>query len=427
MLSKLPLKGRFTRDVLWNVGSLAILGASGLIVNAVILAARGPDALGVFNQVFAFYIVLSQIAVGGLQFSALRHCSYVQDDREECARIASSALALVAMAGVVVCAGLFAARHWIGRVLDSPGVGEGIAYMAPGLLFFSLNKVLLMVLNGLRHMRAFAVFQALRYILLVAGIVGVIGLGWPAPRLALSLTFAEVILFVVVLVYLQVQVLKLSWILTPEFKAWMPRHISFGLRGVLSGVLTELNTRVDVLMIGLLMSDKQVGVYSFASTFAEGFAQLNNVIRQNADPVVGRLFSEGRQSEIQEVSRKIRRTFFPIMMGLGALLIATFPIVIYVLAKKDEVWGSWMVFAILVTGVALSSGYRPLISLLLQGGRPGAFSALIATSATLNVALNFALIPVLGINGSALATAVVFCGEAVGIIILARRLFGIRL
>ena len=48
-------------------------------------------------------------------------------------------------------------------------------------------------------------------------------------------------------------------------------------------------------MLGYFMSDTIVGIYSFASTFAEGFAQLSTVIRQNVDPIVGKCFAEDNE------------------------------------------------------------------------------------------------------------------------------------
>ena len=57
-------------------------------------------------------------------------------------------------------------------------------------------------------------------------------------------------------------------------RVWLKRHIQFGARSVLGGVAVELNTRVDVLVLGLFTSEAQVGIYSFAAFFVEGFLQL---------------------------------------------------------------------------------------------------------------------------------------------------------
>ncbi|MEA3358255.1 MAG: oligosaccharide flippase family protein, partial [Thermodesulfobacteriota bacterium] len=418
---------RFSRDVLWNTASLVILGVSGIIINLVIMALRGPRALGIFNQVFAFYIVISQIAAGGIQFSALKHCSYKQDNMPECAVITSSALMLVAFLGIIICITLFSLRDVIGRILGSPSVSLGLSFAAPGLAFFSLNKVLLMALNGLRNMRAFAVFQALRYILILIIAVAIILLGYPESYLPLSLTLTEVILFLALMLYINLFIFHMRFSVSSEMLIWFRRHISFGSRGFLSGVLIEMNTRVDVLMLGYFMSDKIVGIYSFASTFAEGFAQLNTVVRQNVDPIVGKCFSEGDIKKIHEIAYKIRQTFYPIMAMLGAALIIGFPILIWIITPKGETWQSWGIFAILVFGIVLSSGYRPFITLTLQGGRPGNFTIMIAITVLGNMLLNYYLIPILGVYGAAVATAFIYIFDAGLIVFFSWKLFGIRL
>jgi O-antigen/teichoic acid export membrane protein len=391
------------------------------------MACRGPQALGIFNQVFAFYIVISQIAVGGLQFSVLKHCSYEQDNLTECAAIASSALMLVAFAGIVICAILFGLRNVIGRMLDSPSVALGLTFAIPGLAFFALNKVLFRVLNGLRNMRAFAVFQALRYVLILAGVILIMLLGYPGSHLPLSLTIAEVALFIALMLYVNIMLLRLRFSFAPEIRNWFSRHISFGSRGFLSGVLIEMNTRVDVLMLGYFMSDTIVGIYSFASTFAEGFAQLSTVIRQNVDPIVGKCFAEDNREKIREIARKVRRIFYPIMTIIGCALVAAFPILIWLVASNGENRQSWGVFAILVSGIVLASGYRPFIGMLMQGGRPGTYTMLIAGSVLGNVILNVCLIPVLGIYGAAVATASVYVLEILALVVLVRKLFHIHL
>lgn len=427
IIISLSIKHRFNRDIVWNTGSIAILSACGIIINIIIMACRGPQALGIFNQVFAFYIVISQIAVGGLQFSVLKHCSYEQDNLIECAAIASSALMLVAFAGIVICAILFGLRDVIGRILDSPSVALGLSFAIPGLAFYALNKVLLMVLNGLRNMRAFAVFQALRYLLILAGVVSIMLLGYPGSHLPLSLTIAEMTLFMVLMLYINIKLFRIRFSLAPEIRNWFRRHISFGGRGFLSGVLIEMNTRVDVLMLGYFMSDTIVGIYSFASTFAEGFAQLSTVIRQNVDPIIGRYFAEDNREKIKEIARKVRRTFYPIMAIIGCALVAAFPVLIWLVASNGENWQSWGVFAILVCGVVLASGYRPFIGMLMQGGRPGTYTMMIAGSVIGNVILNACLIPVLGIYGAAVATASIYVIEVVALVVIVRGLFQIRL
>src|SRR5437867_13014839 len=107
------LTGKFSTDVLWNLGSLALLGASGVLINTITAHYQSPASLGVFNQAFAFYIVLSQLAVGGMQFSIVKYLSHT-DDRDLMATVVSSALVAITVTAVLVAVGAFLLAHQIG-------------------------------------------------------------------------------------------------------------------------------------------------------------------------------------------------------------------------------------------------------------------------------------------------------------------------
>lgn len=418
---------KFNRDIYWNISSLALLGFSGIIINILIFAWQGSEALGIFNQVFSFYIVISQVAVGGLQLSVLKHCSYSQDDYNECSVIVSSALILVATVSFFICLILFLMADTIGIFLQSHPVATGIKFVVPGLFVFSLNKVLLMTINGLRNMRAFAVFQSLRYLLIMISIVFIMLRGYPGSHLSLSLSIAELVLFVVLVLYINFKLFHFRFSLSPEIFKWFSRHVSFGSRGFLSGILTEMNTRVDVLMLGYFLTDRVVGIYSLALIFAEGFSQLSMVVRQNIDPIIGKCFSEDNKDKIQEITYKIRKTFYPAMILSGLLLIILFPTIL-VITKMGKGFGDcWGVFSLLVFGIVLTSGYKPLISILLQGGRPGAFTIMMFLTVTVNAIMNSLLIPLIGIYGAALATVSAYIFEVLINIILSKKLLSIRL
>jgi O-antigen/teichoic acid export membrane protein len=56
------LGDKFSQGVIWNIVSLGIAGVCGIVVNYLVGEVYGPAALGVFNQVFAVYVVASQLA-----------------------------------------------------------------------------------------------------------------------------------------------------------------------------------------------------------------------------------------------------------------------------------------------------------------------------------------------------------------------------
>lgn len=419
------LSDKFNVDVLWNTGSLAILAVGGIIVNLVVVTLRGNAALGIFNQVFAFYILFSQLAVGGLQHSVLKSVSHNQEDRSLCGDVTSSALILIGLMMIPLSIITAALAEPIGRLVESPSVAQGIYLIIPGLLFFAFNKVLINTLNGLRHMRAYAVFRALRFIFLPISIVVIVLIGLPDALIPLSLTISELLLFIGLLIYTYRKVVPFKRI--ENMRGWMREHFSFGLRGILSGVLSELNTRVDIFMLGIFLDDTIVGVYSFAAILTEGFSQLALVLRWNVDPLLGKFISEGKRQEITQLAKDTRRKFLPIMIGIGILGILGYPIGYMLFVRDDYLWMSAAIFTIIMIGVSFNFIYRPFEGILLLDGKPAMHTLMILALVSFNVVFNALLIPIFGVYGAAIATGITYVMQAILIWVVSRWLVGVKL
>ena len=99
-IKKSPLRGKFGRDVFWNYVSFAVLGASGIAINILIGKIYGAEDLGAFNQVYAAYVLLSQLSVGALHLSVVAHVSQFAEEQDVCNSVISSAF-LGAMSGAL--------------------------------------------------------------------------------------------------------------------------------------------------------------------------------------------------------------------------------------------------------------------------------------------------------------------------------------
>ena len=400
-----PGSGRFRRDIGWNVASLAVLAASGVALNVLIGELYGPATLGVFNQVLAAYIFFSQLAVGGVNLSALKSIAEAPEDKPRTTSITVGSLVLALALSSLATLAFLCLRQPVAAWLESPGVAAGMTAAAPGLFFFGLNKVLLSVVNGLRRMRAFALFTALRYGLILLGLLLWVVRDTARTRgdeLAFVFTFAEGILFLTLVVEVGRQ---LHFPVRGDWKDWVPAHFAYGTKSFASGVLLELNSRVDIWMIGIFMSDGAVGIYTVAGMVAEGLFQLLVVLQNNMNPILARQLAEGRLDEMRATIAKGRRWTYAGMAGVAALAIALYPQAIEHLFQDPAFAQSWAPFAFLMLGILSASGYIPFGQILLMAGRPGWHSAYIAATVAMNVVLNWLLIPRFGLSGAAAATA----------------------
>lgn len=410
------------KGIVWNYASLIILGVSGIGINFLIAHSFGASSLGVFNQIFAFYIVLSQFAVGGIHFSALKSVAEHYRNREKIESILSAGLILAGVLGLVVASILLLGKAVIGK-LYSADVVRGIGWLAPALVVFALNKVMISVLNGLHWMRLFAVAQAGRYLNLLL-IIFCVSYIWKRPDLLpLSFFGAEILVFVFLIVTLFTR-FRLSF---SQLVPWMEKHISFGMKGFLSGVLLELNTRVDVLILGIFTNDWVVGVYSFASTLAEGMYQLLVVVKNNINPILARLMAADQKSSVAALVRKVQSIVYPcafsflILLNVAVWLGGQWGIV------PEDIAGGIYILVILTTGIALISGYIPFDAILLQSGYPGYHSILTALIVWLNITFNFLLIPLWSSVGAACATVLAYLCGIFALNIMVRYILSFRL
>lgn len=415
-LSKLPISRKFQQDVIWNVLSLVFLGASGVILNILVARFYGAGTLGFFNKVYAIYILASQFAVGSVHLSVQKYIAHHEKTQER-NRIMTSGLFATMLFALTTIVLIFLSRNLWAWFLKDPTISLSILYILPGLFCFALNKTLLAFFNGLREMKIFAFFQTARYVFLVGFAILAVIFRVSQNLLPAIFSAGEITLLIFLFLY---SLKFFDFIVASKWKGWLKKHYVFGIHSLLGNVLADVNTRVDVLILGFFLPDKQVGIYSFAAILAEGFSQLLVVLKTNINPVLAKFIAQKKTRELEDTVRKgIKLTYkFAAALGIGSIFL--YPLLVKIFLPRSDFMTSFPVFLILMAGILISSGYQPFQMLLAQAGFPKLYTRLITIVFVANAVLNFALVPFLGIYGSALATATSFIVSAVVLKILTR-------
>lgn len=415
---------RLRRDVVWNLVPVVLLGVVGLGLNFVIGAWWGPAALGVFNQVTTAFFVVSVLGAGGLQYSVLRAVAEVADQPQKVGAVVVGALMPTLGLAFVATGAFLLLAPAVGDLLDSPDVAIGMWWAAPGLFCFALNKVLLGVVNGLRRMRAFAVYTSLRYVLIAVGLL-VAGLAdASAAQLPVLWTVTEVALLLVLLVEM------LATVQLRQHAGWTHyarMHIDYGVRGVVSTLGYELNSKLDVWCLGVVMSDTLVGIYSLASVLAEGVISLAVTVQNNLNPVMAKALAAKDTEAVHALVRSTRRWFVPGLAGICVVSAVCYPFIIPVLIGDASFAAGAPSFAILVGAIALCSPWLAFNQVLLMASRPGWHTIFVLLVVGLNFVGNLLLIPQLGMEGAATATAVTLVLSMFLLVRIARTRAGVRL
>jgi O-antigen/teichoic acid export membrane protein len=423
---------RLRRDIGWNLVSVVLLGVVGLGLNFVIGGGWGAEALGSFTLVTIPFFAFAVTGACGLQYSVLRAIAEQPEDRDRVAVITVGAIVPGLVLAALVTVLFVALRHAMGDLLDSAAVTEGVLWAAPGLFCFAVNKIILGVTNGLRRMRAYAIYTSLRYTLIAAGLALARGFDIHADHLPAIWTFAEGVLLLVLVVELAMTVR-----LARGFRArtadganwliWSRRHLDFGARGVLATLASEINSKIDVWLLGVALPDDKVGVYSLASALYEGSTQIAVVLQNNLNPIIARALANDDRPAVAALVRRVRRYFVPGMVAISLVSVALYPIAIPMLLGDPRFAEGAAAFGIMMAGIAIASPYLPVNQILLMANRPGWYTVTVVGLLAVNFFSCLALIPVIALEGAAIATAASMVASAVMLIVVSRRLVGVKL
>lgn len=409
------LSNKLSSDIAWTMGSFMILAMSGIVINIVVAYFRGTEDLGVFNLAYSVYIIVSQIAALGVHYSVLRYAAMNQENPRELGSMLGSALLVVTVLGLLMAGLVFVSEPLFARAYDSERAARAISFAALGIALFPASKVLISFLNGLRHMKAFSVLQAARYIMVAAVVTAFSVSDQDFTLASLCFVVAEIVTLAAAAIYIAsqrlVQLMRIR-------KSWLREHTSFGGRSLLAGMFGEINTRVDVLCLGLFLGDREVGIYSFVAMLLDGLYHLLAMVRVNFNPVLVNCVRDSGWPEAQRLLRLSKRFIPLIMIALSAIVFAFYWVVAFQLVPERGLQEGTVVLLILLGGLIATSPFIPFDNMMLISGYPGRQTLQQAVAFVVNVSLNLALIPLVGIEGAAIGTASSYLASVVSLILM---------
>jgi O-antigen/teichoic acid export membrane protein len=391
-------------DFILNGVSFAVMGLSGILTIVLISKFYDKEYLGIFNLTYSIYILVSQFTGAGIHFSVLRHVSQFAENKEFTRTLLASGLASVTINGLFCITGLFFLKGIFSSFFDSGNVSDSLVMIMPALFFLAVNKVFLAFYNGAKKFKPLATINSLRGITLVLAVLFFVLKKVDGIYLPLILTISEVSCGLVMIVYSLVKG-EVQFHLNDDFKRWFKNHFAFGYKSLMGSVFIDVNTRVDVMILGYYATDKLVGIYSYPSMITEGFMQLPILIRTLINPDLTKYFSDTSNNAWKSFTKNwIKKTYLT-LIPLGLLIVIAYPVIIYCLGIDNEYLNGLSPLAILIGGCILSAGYFPFLMIFNQTGHPYFQSALYFLIFLSNFLFNILLVPYWGMIGSALGTA----------------------
>lgn len=413
------LKSKMASDSAWSYGAFAVMAISGLTLNIVVGAAFGATGLGVFGQVMAIFVIAGHISAAGLHNAAFRSVALSPDAAG--GMLASAIAAALPFALATALLALLCAAA-LGHALDSPATGAATLWMAPGLLFFGLNKIGLAALNGVSLMKRHAVGQMLRYLVLVGTVAAVAATDEGPERLGAAFTLAEII----VSLYLVVATAPLrrgsgAHGVSLQHAADM---LQFGLRSFGASLMADINLRVDTLMLGLFLGDREVGIYAFAALLVEGLGNVALVLRNLINPSLTRLLADGAGIAIRKLVSRVQIAAWPFLVLVFVTAWLLYQPAVRLVFGPGDLEQGLAPLLILIALMAPYFTYSTFEETLMLAGHAGTQSLFQFAVTAVNAVMNLLLIPSLGIEGAAIATGLASLFACLLLIVLVRHRTG---
>src|SRR5512132_413296 len=203
----------------------------------------------------------------------------------------------------------------------------------------------------------------------------------------------------------------------------MRKWLRVALPLMIVSLATLLNSYIDVIVIGFFLSPEEVGVYNAAwrtALLVWGAPQALSVL---AAPLIGRLYAAGNKTELRSLMATIIQWgFWPSLVDAAVFIVFGQPI----LSLFGDGFGvAYASLVVLVLGQLTGAAAGPVDYLLGMTGHHDRLALIHAVTCIFCIVLTLALVPVLGIIGSAIAKSAITVGIILWMVVDARARTGI--
>lgn len=444
LTSELRQRGLRLQSRLWdavrseNLGGILLRGASsalcvsmmgtglGFVLQVFLARVLGAAAFGDYIYAFCWMNMLALFGRLGLDTATLRYVA-AYHGQEDWARIRGfiRRSQQAALAASCVTAAVAVAVVWLCRERFRPELVAPLMLALAMLPAWTQMQLRGAALTSLRKIIAAQAPQAvLRPVLLIVGVMALVFVVGSAPSatLAMAMHLASTLAVVLMMSRLLSRFLPPAVLQTPA--VYDTRHWARTLAPLsLLAALEVFDEQADVLLVGALVSTTEAGIYAAVSRFslliAFGFMAVNAITA----PMIANLYAQRDIARLQRLTTLAARGVLAFALPVAGGILAAGPMLLSWFGP--EFVAGYRPLAVLTIAQLVTAVIGPVGFLLTMTGNQHLAFRVRVVSCLLNIALNAALIPWLGILGAAVSMTVTTCVWKVGMLYYVRKTLGI--
>ncbi len=179
-------------------------------------------------------------------------------------------------------------------------------------------------------------------------------------------------------------------------------HFLISLPMIVTSFIQLLNGKVDVLMLGYFADTGTVGVFGVAFKLSVITNFVIGALKTIAMPKVSELFWEKKMDDLNDVIQYSNRIIFLFALPIS-LILMIFPETILGFIDEEFVVGA-LTLRIFAFTQLINAASGMVAVFLNMTGNQAFFTKIVSVTTAANIGLNLLLIPIIGMEGAAIAT-----------------------
>jgi O-antigen/teichoic acid export membrane protein len=381
----------------------AFVKLAGFAINALLIRALGPGLYGVYSYAKTFIDVSNTVTTLGSDIAVLRFLPAFETDQERQNRTLGAASAASILGSLLVAGGLFVFAPTINEyTLNQSVFVDALRVFALVLPFDTLSRLVSSTFRGI-ELPTYQMFvaQILRPVLRLAAVAFALLIGLSLLGTIGTFVVASVGIFVLAsLVLFHRTALRPA---SPDSAAETYEFFDYSVPLMFSRAGSVLYNRVDVFMVGFLLTSEAVGFYNIGYLVSSVVALPLVGLSQIFTPIASRLYDADDYESLGLIYSTVTRWAFSVSL-LAALFVIVYAYEILALFGPSVVRGA-PVLQLFALGQLLNAAVGPSNDLLMMTDHERLSFLNHWVFGVANVVLDYVFILEFGFVGAAFATA----------------------
>ena len=400
----MPPSKKFALDVSITFIASIITMVFGFVITMLLARYLGAGDFGLYRMVSTVYGIAMLFAAIGIPAAIIKYVAEYKGDRNKTNSIVSAGVITSLLLGIGFSVLFYLSSGIFEEIFNMPGLAGLLKILSPIFPFALVGGVLLGMLGTA---------MIIQSILMLVVSVSLIYLGFGVAGVVIGVVLASVGWCLYLLL-----IAKDYFDITFERYAENTKMmLIFGAQIFGANAINLINYQADTIMIAYLLTATDVGYYGVAVGLSKFFWLVPQAIQSITYPATTEYWANKNHSALQVMIDKSMKytacVLFPIGLGVGF-----FAKEIITTIFGDAFIHAVLPLQILVAGTVIFGVGKSIGGSVTSTGRPDIILKLTGISATINIVLNALLIPIYGISGAAMATAISLAiGSLLGIFV----------